>query len=87
MKMTVKTSVLCFLAVAALGARADGEVVRWYDEAQKVTWGYTLANGEATISTPNFWDSNARDNCKGDIVVPSRIGPDGPSGAKTYPRR
>ena len=87
MKMTVKMSVLCFLAVAALGARADGEVVRWYDEAQKVTWGYTLANGAATISTPNFWDSNMRDNCTGDIVVPARIGPDGPDGKTTYPVR
>ena len=59
----------------------------WYDAAQQVSWGFTVENGEATISTPGFWDSNARDNCKGDIVVPSRIGPDGPNGAKTYPVR
>lgn len=87
MKMTVKAFVLCFLAAVALDARADDEVVRWYDAAQKVTWGYTLENGEATISTPYFWDSNMRDNCTGDIVVPSRVGPDGPNGAKTYPVR
>ena len=73
-------------AGAALGAAAD-EVVRWYDSAQKVTWGYILSNGEATISTPGFWDSNARDVCRGDIVVPSCIGPDGPDGAVTYPVR
>ncbi len=71
-------------AGAALGAAAD-EVVRWYDSAQKVTWGYILSNGEATISTPGFWDSNARDICRGDITVPARIGPDGPDGAVTYP--
>ena len=59
----------------------------WYDAAQQISWGFTVENGEATISTPGFWDSNARDNCKGDIVVPSRIGPDGPNGAKTYPVR
>lgn len=51
MKMTVKAFVLCFLAAVALDAWADDEVVRWYDAAQKVTWGYTLENGEATIST------------------------------------
>lgn len=59
----------------------------WYDAAQQVSWGFTVENGEATISTPGFWDQNARDNCTGDIVVPSRIGPDGPNGAKTYPVR
>ena len=58
-----------------VGADAD-EAVRWYDSVQKLTWGYTVSNGVATISTPGFWDSNARDACKGDIVVPSRIGPD-----------
>ena len=73
-------------AGAALGAAAD-EVVRWYDSAQKVTWGYILSNGEATISTPGFWDSNARDVCRGDITVPAQIGPDGPDGAVTYPVR
>ena len=73
-------------AGAMLGAWAD-EVVRWYDSAQKVTWGYILSNGEATISTPGFWDSNARDICRGDITVPARIGPDGPDGAVTYPVR
>ena len=54
-------------AVASLAAfRPAGadEVVSWYDEAQKLTWGYTLANGEATISTPNFWDANARDSVR-----------------------
>ena len=73
-------------ASAMLGAWAD-EVVRWYDSAQKVTWGYILSNGEATISTPGFWDSNARDVCRGDITVPARIGPAGPDGAVTYPVR
>ena len=87
MKRTVKNAVSCLAAAASLCALADGEVVRWYDSAQKVTWGYTLENGEATISTPNFWDSNMRDNCTGDIVVPARIGPDGPDGKTTYPVR
>ena len=74
-------------AVLTCGALADDEPVRWYDEAQRLTWGYTVTNGEATISTPGFWDSNARDYCKGDIVVPARIGPEGPNGAVTYPVR
>ena len=88
MKTARKFNLLAFALVlgAMLGAEAD-EVVRWYDSAQKVTWGYVVTNGEATISTPNFWDSSARDACKGDIVVPSRIGPDGPDGAATYPVR
>lgn len=84
--MKAKLIAILAMAVAALGASGD-EVVRWYDSAQKLTWGYVVTNGEATISTPNFWDSNARDTCKGDIVVPARIGPDGPDGAKTYPVR
>ena len=66
---------------------ALGDDGRWYDDAQRLSWGYTVTNGEATISTPGFWDSNARDYCKGDIVVPARIGPDGPGGAVTYPVR
>ena len=63
------------------------ETGRWYDSEQRLSWGFDVENGEATISTPGFWDSNARDNCKGDIVVPSRIGPDGPGGKTTYPVR
>ncbi|MBO7684753.1 MAG: leucine-rich repeat protein, partial [Kiritimatiellae bacterium] len=88
MKTARKFNLLAFALVlgAMLGAEAD-EVVRWYDSAQKVTWGYVVTNGEATISTPNFWDSNARDSVKGDVVVPSRIGPDGPNGTLTYPVR
>ena len=66
---------------------ALGDDGRWYDSEQRLSWGYTVTNGEATISTPGFWDSNARDYCKGDIVVPARIGPDGPGGAVTYPVR
>ena len=66
---------------------ALGDDGRWYDSAQKLTWGYVVTNGEATISTPSFWDDNAREACKGDIVVPSRIGPDGPDGNTTYPVR
>ena len=66
---------------------ALGDDGRWYDSEQGLSWGYTVTNGEATISTPGFWDSNARDICKGDIVVPARIGPDGPGGAVTYPVR
>ena len=84
--MKTKLTAIVLAAGAALGAAAD-EVVRWYDSAQKVTWGYILSNGEATISTPGFWDSNARDVCRGDITVPARIGPDGPDGAVTYPVR
>ncbi len=84
--MKTKLTAMVLAAGAALGAAAD-EVVRWYDSAQKVTWGYILSNGEATISTPGFWDSNARDICKGDITVPARIGPGGPDGAVTYPVR
>ena len=84
--MNAKLIAILAMAVAALGASGD-EVVRWYDSAQKLTWGYVVTNGVATISTPNFWDSNARDNCTGDIVVPARIGPDGPDGATTYPVR
>ena len=75
------------LAIVSLPAAFGDEIVRWYDSAQKLTWGYTVNNGEATISTPDFWDSNARDNCKGDIVVPARIGPNGPGGTTTYPVR
>ena len=71
---------------AAFVAQA-GETGRWYDSEQRLSWGFAVENGEATISTPDFWDSNARDNCKGDIVVPSRIGPDGPGGKTTYPVR
>ena len=78
---------LSFFVVMGLAAAAFGDDDRWYDSAQRVNWGFTVENGEATISTPGFWDQNARDNCKGDIVVPSRIGPDGPNGAKTYPVR
>ena len=74
--------VTAFSTCVALGD--DG---RWYDSEQRLLWGYTVVNGEATISTPGFWDSNARDVCKGDIVVPSRIGPDGPNGKTTYPVR
>ncbi len=70
-----------------LMAAACGDEGRWYDSAQKISWGYIVTNGEATISTPGFWDSNARDIVKGDIVVPARIGPDGPDGATTYPVR
>ena len=66
---------------------ALGDDGRWYDSEQGILWGYAVTNGEATISTPGFWDSNARDACKGDIVVPSRIGPDGPNGKTTYPVR
>ncbi|MBQ6329048.1 MAG: leucine-rich repeat protein, partial [Kiritimatiellae bacterium] len=84
--MKTKLTAMVLAAGAALGAAAD-EVVRWYDSAQKVTWGYILSNGEATISTPGFWDSNARDVCRGDITVPAQIGPDGPDGAVTYPVR
>ena len=84
--MKTKLTAMVLAASAMLGAWAD-EVVRWYDSAQKVTWGYILSNGEATISTPGFWDSNARDICRGDITVPARIGPDGPDGAVTYPVR
>ena len=85
---TVKKLQCLTMAVSLIAATAAGdEVVRWYDSAQRVSWGFTVLNGEATISTPGFWDSNARDNCTGDIVVPSRIGPDGPNGAKTYPVR
>ena len=84
--MRRKLFAVALAAGTALGAEAD-EVVRWYDPVQKVTWGYVVTNGEATISTPNFWDSHARDSVKGDIVVPSRIGPDGPSGTPTYPVR
>lgn len=84
--MKTKLMVMLIAACSALGAWAD-EVERWYDSAQGLSWGYTLSNGEATISTPGFWDSNARDNCKGDITVPARIGPDGPDGAVTYPVR
>ena len=73
--MKTKLMVMLIAACSALGAWAD-EVERWYDSAQGLSWGYTLSNGEATISTPGFWDSNARDNCKGDITVPARIGPD-----------
>ncbi len=75
------------VAVLSCGALGDDEPVRWYDSEQRLSWGYTVTNGEATISTPGFWDSNARDYCKGDIVVPARIGPDGPDGAVTYPVR
>jgi len=75
------------MAVSLVAATAVGDDDRWYDSAQRVSWGFTVENGEATISTPGFWDSNARDNCTGDIVVPPRIGPDGPNGAKTYPVR
>ena len=82
MKTNLTTMILA--AGAMLGAEAD-EVVRWYDSAQNVTWGYVVTNGEATISTPGFRDSHARDSVEGDIVVPSRIGPDGPSGTLTYP--
>ena len=64
--------VTAFSTCVALGD--DG---RWYDSEQRLLWGYTVVNGEATISTP----------CKGDIVVPSRIGPDGPNGKTTYPVR
>ena len=75
------------LATAFSACAAFGDDGRWYDDAQRLSWGYTVTNGEATISTPGFWDSNARDYCKGDIVVPARIGPDGPGGAVTYPVR
>ena len=75
------------LATAFSVCAAFGDDGRWYDDAQRLSWGYTVTNGEATISTPGFWDSNARDYCKGDIVVPARIGPDGPGGAVTYPVR
>jgi hypothetical protein len=51
---------------AAFVAQA-GEAGRWYDSEQRLSWGVAVENGEATISTPDFWDSNARDNCKGDI--------------------
>lgn len=68
--MKTKLMAMLLAAGAMLGAWAD-EVVRWYDSAQKVTWGYILSNGEATISTPGFWDSNARDVCRGDITVPA----------------
>ena len=70
-------------AFSLVAAFAFGDDGRWYDSAQRINWGFTVSNGEATISTPGFWDSNARDNCTGDIVVPSRIGPDGPSGKTT----
>ena len=86
-KRKVALGLAALVAIGAtVGADAD-EVVRWYDSVQKLTWGYTVSNGVATISTPGFWDSNARDACKGDIVVPSRIGPDGPTGHTTYPVR
>ena len=84
--MRRKLFAVALAAGTALGAEAD-EVVRWYDPVQKVTWGYVVTNGEATISTPSFRDADARDSVKGDIVVPSRIGPDGPSGTLTYPVR
>ena len=51
MKTNLTTMILA--AGAILGAEAD-EVVRWYDSAQNVTWGYVVTNGEATISTPSF---------------------------------
>ena len=76
-----------WVTVSLAATTAFGDDDRWYDSAQRVSWGFTVEDGEATISTPGFWDQNARDNCKGDIVVPSRIGPDGPNGAKTYPVR
>ena len=84
--MRRKLFAVALAAGTVLGAEAD-EVVRWYDSAQKVTWGYVVTNGEATISTPSFWDANARDSVKGDIVVSARIGPDGPDGTTTYPVR
>lgn len=87
MKRMTAAIAAAIAASAALPALAADEVVRWYDSAQKVTWGYILSNGEATISTPGFWDSNARDVCRGDITVPARIGPGGPDGAVTYPVR
>ena len=86
MTKRLKGMLLAAVLAAALAARAD-EDVRWYDSEQRLLWGYTVVNGEATISTPGFGDSNARDVCKGDIVVPSRIGPDGPNGKTTYPVR
>ena len=74
-------------AVSLAAAAASGDDGRWYDLEQRVNWGYTVSNGEATISTPEFWNSDARAACKGDIVVPARIGPDGPNGKVTYPVR
>ena len=82
----MKIRLVAAVLAAAFAVQADEEV-RWYDSAQKLTWGYVVSNGEATISTPGFWDYNAREACKGDIVVPARIGPDGPDGNTTYPVR
>ena len=87
MNRNIINSIIFAAAVLAAGTAWADEVFRWYDSAQKLTWGYEVTNGEATISTPGFWDSNARDYCKGDITVPARIGPDGPDGAVTYPVR
>ena len=76
---------VCGALVVVTSATLSSYGDDWYDSAQNIRWGFTVTNGEATISTPGFWDSNARDNCTGDIVVPSRIGPEGPSGTPTYP--
>ena len=64
MTKRLKGMLLAAVLAAALAARAD-EDVRWYDSEQRLLWGYTVVNGEATISTPGFGDSNARDVCKG----------------------
>ncbi len=48
-KMKTFLMAMLLAVCSALGAWAD-EVVRWYDSAQKVTWGYILSNGEATIA-------------------------------------
>ena len=87
-KIIVRSAAACALAVVTSATLPSfGDEGRWYDSAQKISWGFTVTNGEATISTPGFWDSNARDAVKGDVVVPARIGPDGPGGATTYPVR
>ncbi|MBR4654514.1 MAG: leucine-rich repeat protein [Kiritimatiellae bacterium] len=87
-KQIVRSAAALVLAVATSAAlQSYGDEDRWYDSAQKISWGFSVTNGEATISTPGFWDSNARDIVKGDIVVPSRIGPDGPDGTTAYPVR
>ncbi len=80
--MTKKLIALVLAASAALNANAD-DSGRWYDSVQKLTWKYTVANGSATIAV----DLMRPEYIEGDIVVPSRIGPNGPNGATTYPVR
>ena len=79
--MKRKLFAVVLVAGAMLGSEAD-EVVRWHDSAQKVTWGYVVTNGEATISTPGTGLA-ATAKANGTVTLAGKIGSTSVSGMAT----